>query len=71
MSHLLLEKISDTKLLRKVLRSLPQRFSMKVTVIEKANDVTTMKLNELFTSLTIIKLNLGDGDPKCKSMVDF
>lgn len=53
---------SNTKLIRKVLRLLPQRFSMKVTAIERANDVTTMKLDEPFGSLTTFELNLGDGD---------
>jgi len=30
-------KISDEKLVRKILRSLPQRFDMKVTAIEEAH----------------------------------
>ena len=44
------EKIIDTKLVKKVLRSLPSRFNMKVSTIEEANDITTMKLDELFDS---------------------
>lgn len=47
------EKMSDTKLMRKVLQTLPQRFNMKVTTIEEANDGTTMKFDELFGSLRI------------------
>ncbi|KAA0060050.1 gag-pol polyprotein [Cucumis melo var. makuwa] len=45
------EKMSDSKLVRKVLRSLPSKFNMKVTAIEEANDLSKMKLDELFGSL--------------------
>lgn len=36
------EKLSDEKLVRKILRSLPKRFDMKVTAIEEAQDVSNM-----------------------------
>ncbi|KAA0067422.1 gag-pol polyprotein [Cucumis melo var. makuwa] len=55
------EKMSDSKLVRKVLRSLPSKFNMKVTAIEKANDLSKMKLDELFGSLHTFKLHLEDG----------
>ncbi|KAA0055425.1 gag-pol polyprotein [Cucumis melo var. makuwa] len=42
------EKMFKTKLVRKVLRSLPSNFNMKVTTIEEANDLSKMKLDELF-----------------------
>ncbi|TYK27731.1 Receptor-like protein 12 [Cucumis melo var. makuwa] len=45
------EKISKAKMVQKVLRSLSVRFNMKVTAIKEANDVTSMKLDELFGSL--------------------
>ncbi|KAA0040128.1 gag-pol polyprotein [Cucumis melo var. makuwa] len=45
------KKMSDSKLVQKVLRSLPSRFNMKVTAIEEANDLPKMKLDELFGSL--------------------
>ena len=45
------ENYSDTKLVRKTLRSLPERFTQKVTIIEKARDVATMRLDELISSL--------------------
>ncbi|TYJ96033.1 gag-pol polyprotein [Cucumis melo var. makuwa] len=47
-SLLLGEKISKSKIVRKVLRSLPIKFDMKVTAIEEAHDITTLKLDELF-----------------------
>ena len=45
------EKISDEKLVRKILRSLPKRFDMKVTTIEEALDICSMKVDELIGSL--------------------
>ena len=41
------QKILEEKLVRKALRSLPQRFSYKVTAIEEAKDIQVMKLDEL------------------------
>ena len=45
------EKISDEKLVRKILRSLPKRFDMKVTAIEEAQYISSMKVDELIGSL--------------------
>lgn len=41
------EKMSKTKLVRKILRPLPKRFDMKVTAIEEAQDIINMKVDEL------------------------
>ena len=40
-SLLLGQKIPDSKIVWKVLRSLPRKFDMKVTSIEEAHDITT------------------------------
>ena len=45
------EKMSEEKLVRKTLRSLPKRFAYKVITIEEAKDVRNMKLEELMGSL--------------------
>jgi len=45
------EKISDEKLVRKILRSLPKKFDMKVTSIEEAQNISSLKVNELIGSL--------------------
>jgi len=50
------EKFSDEKLVRKILRSLPKRFDMKVTTIEEAQDISSMKLDELIGSLQNFEL---------------
>ena len=53
------EKYSETKLVRKTLRSLPERFAYKVAAIEEAKDISTMKLDELMGSLQTFELNLS------------
>jgi hypothetical protein len=53
------EKISDEKLVRKILRSVPKRFDMKVTAIEEAQDISSMKVDELVGSLQSFELANG------------
>jgi len=50
------EKLSDEKLVRKILRSLPKRFDMKVTAIEEAQDISSMQEDELVGSLQNFEL---------------
>ena len=53
--------MSDERLVRKVLRSLPQRFAYKVAAIEEAKDITKMSLEELMGSLITFEMNhIGD-----------
>ena len=52
------KKYSDIKLVRKTLRSLPERFAYKVAAIEEDCDLNTMSLKELMGSLQIFELNL-------------
>ncbi|WJX12437.1 hypothetical protein P8452_02940 [Trifolium repens] len=63
------EKMSDEKLSRKLLRYLPKRFDMKVTAIEEAHDISTMKMDELVGSLQTFETVLDErGDKKNKSI---
>ncbi|KAA0052056.1 Receptor-like protein 12 [Cucumis melo var. makuwa] len=57
----------NSKLVRKVLRSLASKFNMKVPTIEEANDLSKMKLDELFGSLRTFELHLGEGKSKRKT----
>jgi hypothetical protein len=41
------KKVFDTKIVRKVIISLPERFRIKVTSIESCTDLNTMKIEEL------------------------
>jgi hypothetical protein len=52
------EPISDVKLIRKILRYLPERFRIKVTTIEESNDLEEMKIEELVGSLQTYELSL-------------
>ncbi|WJX67455.1 beta-glucosidase [Trifolium repens] len=58
------EKIPEEKLARKILRSLPKRFNMKVTAIEESQDLSTMKVDELIGSLQTFKMSLDDKPEK-------
>jgi hypothetical protein len=50
--------VSDVKLIQKIIRSLPQRFRIKVTTIEESKDLEEMKIEELVGSLQTYELSL-------------
>jgi hypothetical protein len=52
------KSISDVKLIRKILRSFPERFRIKVTTIEESKDLEEMKIEELVRSLQTYELSL-------------
>ena len=52
------EKTEDSKIVRKILRSLPESFHAKVTVIEESNDLDDIKVQELIGSLQTNELSL-------------
>ena len=52
------EKTEDSKIVRKILRSLPENFHAKVTAIEKSKDLNDIKVQELIGSLQTYKLSL-------------
>jgi len=58
------EKMTDEKLVRKILRSLPKRFAMKVTAIEEARDINNLKLDELIGSLQTFEMGFDDNSEK-------
>ena len=45
------EKIPEAKIVGKILRSLPERFQPKMTAIEEAQNVDTLKLDQLVGNL--------------------
>ncbi|TYJ98295.1 gag-pol polyprotein [Cucumis melo var. makuwa] len=57
---LLGEKIPKSKIVRKVLRSLSRKFDMKVTDIEESQDITMLKLDELFGSLLTFEMAMSN-----------
>ncbi|CAJ2661591.1 unnamed protein product [Trifolium pratense] len=63
------EKIPEEKLVRKMLRSLPKKFDMKVTAMEEAKNISQMKLDELVGSLqTYESAANGRSEKKNKSI---
>ena len=52
------EKMEDSKVVRKILRSLPEIFHDKVTVIEESKDLDEIKVQELIGSLQTYELSL-------------
>ena len=52
------EKIEDSKIVRKILRSLLESFRAKVTAIEESKDLDEIKIQELIGSLQTYELSL-------------
>ena len=52
------EKTEDSKVVRKILRSLPESFRAKVTAIEESKDLDEIKIQELIGSLQTYELSL-------------
>ena len=65
------ETIPEPKIVRKVLRSLPERFHAKITAIEESKDIDKIPLTELVGNLQTYELGLTriGKSGKSKSMV--
>ena len=64
------ETILEPKIIRKVLRSLPERFHVKITTIEESKDINKIHLTELVGNLQTYDLGLSriEKSSKSKSM---
>ena len=64
------ETILEPKIVKKVLRSLPERFHIKITAIEESKDIDKIPLTKLVGNLQTYKLGLTriDKSSKSKSM---
>ena len=58
------ENIPESKIVWKVLCSLPEKFDMKVTAIEEAHDIIKLKLDELFGSLLTFEMAISNRENK-------
>ena len=65
------EKISEAKMVRKILRSLSKRLYMKVTAIEEAQDINNMKVDELVGSLQTFEIAISDKFEKKNKVIAF
>ena len=61
------EKVEDSKIVRKILRSLPKSFRAKVTAIEESKDLDDIKIQELIGFLQTYELSLPN-QRKSKSL---
>jgi hypothetical protein len=61
----------EEKLARKIFRSLPRRFNMKVTTIEEAQDLSTIKVDELIGSLQIFEMTINNIPEKKNNSIIF
>ena len=52
------DKMEDSKVIRKILRSLPENFRAKVAAIEESKDLYEIKVQELIGSLQTYELTL-------------
>ena len=52
------ETIPEPNVVRKVLRSLPERFHAKITIIEESKDIDKIRLTELVGNLQTYELGL-------------
>ena len=52
------EKTEDSKIVRKILRSLPKSFHAKITAIKESKDLDDIKVQELISSLQAYELSL-------------
>ena len=61
------EKMEDSKIVRKILRSLPKSFHAKVIAIEESKDLDDIKVQELIGSFQTYELSLPN-QRKSKSL---
>ena len=57
------KKTEDSKVVKKILRSLPESFRAKVTTIEESKDLDEIKIQELIRSLQTYELGLPSHKP--------
>ena len=64
------ESIVESKIVRKILRSLPERFHAKITVIEEVKDIDQIPLTELVRNLQTYEIGLGSigKGGKCRNL---
>jgi hypothetical protein len=62
------EKIEDSFLVQKILRSMPDRFNPKVSSIEELNDIKTLSIDQLLGILTAYEMRIGKDKPTSREV---
>jgi hypothetical protein len=52
------EKIEESILVQKILRSLPDKFNPKVSAIEELNDLKTLSIDQILGTLTAYEMRI-------------
>ncbi|GAA0160144.1 hypothetical protein LIER_38983 [Lithospermum erythrorhizon] len=65
------EPISNEKIVRKVLRTIPSRFESKVRAIEEAQDFSNMRLNDLIGNFTTYEMKIDSAEPTKKKGISL
>ncbi|XP_050908832.1 uncharacterized protein LOC127122559 [Lathyrus oleraceus] len=65
------EKMSEEKLVRKILRSLPKKFDMKIITIKEAQEICNVRVDELIGSLQTFELAINDRFGKKNKSITF
>ena len=60
------EKIEEPSLVQKILRSLPDRFNLKVSTIEELNDLKTFDFDQLLGTFTIDEMRIVKDKPSSR-----
>ncbi|MCY6525029.1 hypothetical protein, partial [Actinobacillus pleuropneumoniae] len=58
------EKVEESTIVQKVLRSLPDRFDSKISAIEEAKDLDSLKMDELHGIFTACEMRKGGPSSK-------
>lgn len=70
-SFALAENMSEEKLARKFLRYFSKRFDMKLIAIEEAQDISSIKVDELIGSFLAFKMAINEKNEKKRKGVSF
>ena len=62
------ERIEESVIVQKILRSLPIRFDSKISAIEERSDLDTMTVDELHGTLTTYEMRTEQEDPSRKEV---
>ena len=57
------EKIEESSLVQKILKSLPDRFNPKVSAIEELSDLKAMPIEQLLGTLNSYEMRIGEDKP--------
>ncbi|KAA3486345.1 TMV resistance protein N-like [Gossypium australe] len=64
------EEFSESRVVEKVITTLPERFESKISSLEDSRDLTTISLSELVNSLYALEQRRANSKVKCSWLVD-